>query len=293
MANSTNRTDMASTTFTRFPSLPPEIRDNIWEEACLLPRVVDLQISLVGLHRLHVLFREATREIPFRYKSRTPPPAVLHASQASRKIALKHYSLAFGTKFDGLDEEDSRLAFTFQPKIYINWRSDIVCPIEPDREDCYMCEVGGIFYFNLKQHKDVKRVAFNVETGFWLFHSMTRYAPFDEIFLYYATYAPTESERSVHDLDEPLIYECDSSIEVDTKDPEKQPEGLGETGISPKDYSAAIACFKEAWKEIEKSDDTLGVMKPDECGRKAAVVKFMIMHKTPPKVHTSGRVLVP
>ncbi|KAI9647668.1 hypothetical protein NHQ30_004053 [Ciborinia camelliae] len=74
----------ASGTFPQFSSLPAEVRDLIWDEVCLQPRIIPFELYLDNYGRrprqpYHLLFRI---------------PAVLHTSSQSRERALnKHYSL--------------------------------------------------------------------------------------------------------------------------------------------------------------------------------------------------------
>lgn len=54
-------------------------------------------------------------------------PPILHASREARTIGLEYYELSFGTEFDQLSQ-GARFLITTEPKIYVNWKHDIICP---------------------------------------------------------------------------------------------------------------------------------------------------------------------
>ncbi|KAK0101098.1 hypothetical protein ONS95_012919 [Cadophora gregata] len=106
--------------FTRFGTLPLEIRRLIWSFAASQPRVIELGHSKDRKTRKHVL---PTHEIEngggIRSIAEIPP--VLHTCRESRAEGLKRYILAFGTP-----EHEAR--------VYVNFANDVVflgrrCPI--------------------------------------------------------------------------------------------------------------------------------------------------------------------
>src|SRR6187402_1059733 len=72
---------ITSTSFTRFPDLPTELRLKIWGFAWQAQRVVELQYCIVD--RQFFSFQHL--------------PAVLHTSRESREAGLQYYHLSFGT----------------------------------------------------------------------------------------------------------------------------------------------------------------------------------------------------
>jgi len=69
--------------FTKFPKLPPQLREQIWKEHCgdYEPRVVDLWL------------KESSTEDNLIYGTHSRAPALLHTSSEARRIGLQHYDL--------------------------------------------------------------------------------------------------------------------------------------------------------------------------------------------------------
>lgn len=87
--------------FHLFPSLPPEIRTQIWAQACSQPRTIEVLQSRSG----------PILSSPY---SSAPIPAPLHVSRESRDEALNHYQLAFTN------------TLTASPGIYVNFTTDTI-----------------------------------------------------------------------------------------------------------------------------------------------------------------------
>ena len=115
-------------TFTYFPKLPPELRHKIWKEACLIERVVDIWAVPLDVKGSTAFFENADIPLPYSFKSHSKIPIILHTSRESRSVGLENYHLSFGTETDGIIN-GMQLKSTSEPKIYINWESDIICPI--------------------------------------------------------------------------------------------------------------------------------------------------------------------
>lgn len=146
------RSESSLTSFHLFAALPSEIRLRIWELAASVPRNVDIwvhplqndnyeEFSILTGDRASPPFR------PFRWRSNTPVPDVLHACQESRAAALRMYHLDFG-----YEEEFKHFTYSTLPKIYINPDADRVCIMdhpsieEPDwgyPELLQKCAVNG------------------------------------------------------------------------------------------------------------------------------------------------------
>lgn len=114
--------------FPLFPTLPFELRLQIWEYLCFIPRVIDIRSSTSGLE----CFQDEFHEQPWFYHTESATiPAVLHTSHEARAVGLDIYSLHYGTEFDMQANRRSRASveLTTPPRIYINWACDIICPL--------------------------------------------------------------------------------------------------------------------------------------------------------------------
>ncbi|KUJ21585.1 uncharacterized protein LY89DRAFT_378222 [Mollisia scopiformis] len=105
-------------TFTCFPTLPVEIRLQIWKFAAHISRNVDLHIAEQYRQPRDSYCPNDT--ICF-YASHTRVPAVLFANLESRKESLKWYNFEFDMK-SALSREDD-----FHRSICINWAVDRIC----------------------------------------------------------------------------------------------------------------------------------------------------------------------
>jgi hypothetical protein len=117
-------------TFTRFPKLPLELRNIVWEYASNQPRNLDIWASTTGT----ITFQRSSEAqkyeyYAFKYYTTQPVPGILHASQESRTAALQFYDLSFGI---GLTfESNDNLTFNSAPRIYRNFGADRICPMGP------------------------------------------------------------------------------------------------------------------------------------------------------------------
>jgi len=104
-------------TFTCFPKLPIELRLRIWDY-CHFPRIVDVTVCRVfdGLRDRYSV------DSPTKYASSCRPPTVLSVCKESRRNALQHYDLEFGTTF-----KQGILTVTTVPHVYISPRHDTLC----------------------------------------------------------------------------------------------------------------------------------------------------------------------
>ena len=162
----TTSTSMELQSFTYFPRLPPELRYNIWSEACLVERIVDLWIAdpftKYNDKEWSMNFPKSWEWRWITFGSHNRIPDILQTSRESRAVGLKHYSPLLGTEITHLpanvksskngmgqgeksvnsiksSEEEHK---TTKPKssyldpavIYINWECDIICPFEIPEE---------------------------------------------------------------------------------------------------------------------------------------------------------------
>ncbi|CZR60129.1 uncharacterized protein PAC_10024 [Phialocephala subalpina] len=108
--------------------------------------------------------------------------AVLHASQESRQVGLKHYSLEFGTKFES-KLGSMTLTLTSPAKIYVNWNCDIILPT-----GCANYHTMGGFnaIMNaLEEGSRVCRLAVEYGTAFQLKYYFSKHPlPLNEVILY-------------------------------------------------------------------------------------------------------------
>ncbi|KAH7310040.1 hypothetical protein BKA65DRAFT_485257 [Rhexocercosporidium sp. MPI-PUGE-AT-0058] len=114
--------------FTFFPMLPLELRTMVWTEACFLDRVIPVRCSPIIGRRRRPTLTNGQRLLPFQYTVYTKQPAILQTSQEAQKVGLKHYVLEFGTT-DWEIVDEAVVKVTTPGQIYINFESDIICPI--------------------------------------------------------------------------------------------------------------------------------------------------------------------
>jgi hypothetical protein len=78
-------------TFTLFPKLPPEIRNQIWHLTANHPRTITIRESNS--------FTSDNTVIQGVKHNATSVPSVLHVNAEARDIGLKYYELCFGSQF--------------------------------------------------------------------------------------------------------------------------------------------------------------------------------------------------
>ncbi|KUJ16514.1 uncharacterized protein LY89DRAFT_670024 [Mollisia scopiformis] len=124
---------MSNHGFTCFPRLPLDLRQNIWRYSCHERRIVDIWTVELGELSMHAM---GTPRGPYhaclRHVTICKIPDVLHATEESRRIALTDYTLAFGFSH----RLSHGLKLTGAPQSYVNWDSDIICPMSLERQTC-------------------------------------------------------------------------------------------------------------------------------------------------------------
>jgi hypothetical protein len=75
--------------FQLFEKLPPELRIQIWKEACMEPRIVEV------VFHTYIHFSVPENETYSIFTTQTPAPAVLHVCPEAREEGLKHYTRIF------------------------------------------------------------------------------------------------------------------------------------------------------------------------------------------------------
>ncbi|KAK1750384.1 hypothetical protein QBC47DRAFT_393990 [Echria macrotheca] len=133
-------------TFHFFPRLPAELRQQIWQEACDVERIIPI---LPGLGHLS----------PITHRSLAAPP-LLHACAESRAIGLRNYDLAF------------------HPQLYTNRNRDrdmilyhIFSPHQKIDDSLYFCGRPRKFQWSQAPH----RVAVFLDDCGWNLEPLTRY----------------------------------------------------------------------------------------------------------------------
>ncbi|KAE8447070.1 hypothetical protein EG329_011205 [Mollisiaceae sp. DMI_Dod_QoI] len=123
---------MHCTLFTCFARLPLELQLRVWRDASFHPRNVDIWVtpshlrpSVEDLKEYH---EHHTQAWVSSFRSTCLPPAILHCCQGSRKEGLKHYKLNFGFCL----KLQNGFNFTQEARIYINWRADTLCVMNPN-----------------------------------------------------------------------------------------------------------------------------------------------------------------
>jgi hypothetical protein len=100
--------------FQLFQKLPPELRIQIWKEACIEPRIVEV------VFHTYIHFSVQENETYSIFTTQTPAPAVLHVCPEAREEGLKHYTRIFRIAPIAPDYWRDRV-------IYINSAKDTVC----------------------------------------------------------------------------------------------------------------------------------------------------------------------
>ncbi|KUJ11603.1 uncharacterized protein LY89DRAFT_228232 [Mollisia scopiformis] len=149
--------------FTAFPRLPYELRRTIWNEACCVTRVLDLRIEPFRTEDILVAFFYEYDDAPATVRTwcRIAPP-ILHASQESRSVGLKHYQPDFDYNFT-IPGSDTKLSFTAKAKIYVNWDYDIICPFDAHRDSGDGFARHALMLRRLLHCDKLSRIAFDVE----------------------------------------------------------------------------------------------------------------------------------
>lgn len=129
-------------TFTRFSSLPVEVRYMIWEQVAQVPRNLDIWAEPVGeITWIH------NRPLSQQWKFLTTrrPPAILHTNRESRIAGLKHYHLEFAMG----EDRDGCTFLSGEPRIYLNPILDRICPMGYVRiaPNIFFSAQGWCFYF--------------------------------------------------------------------------------------------------------------------------------------------------
>ncbi|KAF8857016.1 hypothetical protein BDZ45DRAFT_674977 [Acephala macrosclerotiorum] len=177
-------------TFTCFPNLPVEIRLKIWKEACFQPRVIDSYLTCPGdeeeSHYIWCLFSR-DQFLTFVTITARRAPEILHTSQEARKIGLENYTLEFGRTGETTVAGGTTLTLTTPPKVYINWNSDIICPIQVldyvDNEG--LGSNGRQELEALKSYQKMRRIAVDIEALDFLKGHLTGFA-LHEVIVYLA-----------------------------------------------------------------------------------------------------------
>jgi len=203
----------ATRTFTCFPALPIEIRLDIWERACFLPRNVDVRVKLIPPvlpAEEHILAPFGPDDFwAFRYASAHPAPAVLHANREARAVGLQHYELEFATRHEVWDGLSGYVRAATPPQIYINPRCDRICRVGPFRR-------GAEYDFrNVVTRTKPRSIAFNacfdVPNDYWVEKAIDPSPQSTDILLYYDSrdrtrLTPTQTIRFVPWDDSLPIY---------------------------------------------------------------------------------------
>jgi hypothetical protein len=116
--------------FSCFPKLAAELRIRVWKEACQVTRNIDIAVGSISVTFAK---EDGVGARPHYYRSRCPPPSVLHVSREARDEGLKYYKLEFGVTYNipiG-DRTMPELAVSAPPRIYINPQKDRLCVMLP------------------------------------------------------------------------------------------------------------------------------------------------------------------
>lgn len=175
-----DQADTSDLSFPQFPKLPPELRLKVWKLASFHTRNIP-----VNVHHQAIPGRDNYGRTTYKFTSSCLPPAILHCTQESRNEALKSYTLSFGKSwmFSAIQEYDPdfgaweaipEVEVVQKPTIYVNWKADRLCVMEPrhflgegndietetpDKEFLKICKRmnGGRLAFNMNKSGDMDR----------------------------------------------------------------------------------------------------------------------------------------
>lgn len=130
-------------TFHLFPQLPIELRHTIWDEACCVSRVVDLESWPLtgdgGYGGIGDALFDSFRQVAFVISTGSGHPPILHTSREARLVGLKHYKLDLGTEYriDKMvgDQGMVHIDIKVDPRIYLNWNYDTMCILQGSQYD--------------------------------------------------------------------------------------------------------------------------------------------------------------
>lgn len=129
------------TSFELFPELPVELRHKIWDEACCVPRIINLKaypLSDNGDEGIGDAIFDGFGELPIHIITLKDIPSTLHTTHEARLIALKHYKLDFGYEFKtdkNVYHDRIQICINIEPRTYVNWSYDVVCIHQDPRYD--------------------------------------------------------------------------------------------------------------------------------------------------------------
>lgn len=145
--------------FTCFPNLAKELRDLIWKEACFIPRDIPLWREAEDLGPFKI-FEEDDLSL-YHCEYFTPQnyqPAVLHTNRESRTIALRHYTLEFGSKtkhqFSPYPTSQSTISCDTPASIYVNWECDTIILMNDSLEPVMQMLDIDLEYRNVRAFTD-------------------------------------------------------------------------------------------------------------------------------------------
>ena len=95
--------------FHLFPNFPPELRDAIWKMS-IVPRVITIKNASQEKVKTRYMGSQTVYRTVVAAETKTPVPAILHACQDSRAIALKAWTLEFEEQLGD--------------PVYFNWKFD-------------------------------------------------------------------------------------------------------------------------------------------------------------------------
>ncbi|KUJ09562.1 uncharacterized protein LY89DRAFT_761138 [Mollisia scopiformis] len=137
--------------FTIFGELPVELRCQIWKQVCHITRVLDLWPQ----------YDDKTHKITFRTSNRNPP-AILYVSHEARMVGLENYKPFFGTHFKRT-LGGGPLYLSENPNIYVNWASDIMCPLINPWNQEHIDEMVTDFVLALFSRLPYTRIAIHMD----------------------------------------------------------------------------------------------------------------------------------
>ncbi|KAE8446604.1 hypothetical protein EG329_011797 [Mollisiaceae sp. DMI_Dod_QoI] len=163
--NGTAKRRAVPAVFTCFSNLPFELRMKIWEEACSVPRVIDVfQVSSKNEGMIEPNFYFEQQEALSLLFGGYGACQTMFATVTAQ--ALKYYALTLGkTVKTSIHGGGAAVQFSTPSKVYVNWGCDVICPTHClDSVDCQGLgwSVGSALK-ELRSETKLRRIAIKME----------------------------------------------------------------------------------------------------------------------------------
>jgi len=170
--------------FTFFPTLPSELRNKIWKNACFLPRFIDVWRVPIGEDIFVKSVRDELADVAYTFRSYSPVPSVLHTCREARQIGLNFYQLCFESSFQ-TRINGFCLSVLTPACIYVNWEVDIICPMRGVSHGVLFHKAASATHNCLINFPMMRRVALTVREVTTTFGFLLRKTALRDILIYH------------------------------------------------------------------------------------------------------------